>query len=558
MEKSDVVIIGGVACGCKTAASLARRLPNAKITVFQKEPDLSYGTCGLPYFASGDIENLNKLRETASGSIRDAEYFRKTKGFGALTECEVVEINRTEKYVTVKNLQSGENFQHGYDKLVIATGAVPVRPPIEIPESDRIKPFTRPADAVNFRKLAQTGQVGSAIIVGGGFIGCELTETCAGLWGLETTLIEREPQVLPYVLDPEMADMVELAMRENNIAVHTGTSVTKIEASDETVKVTLSDNTEIEADYLFMCVGVRPASELVKSAGLELGTRGAVKVNEFMQTSDPDIYAGGDVVELKHQLTEQPIYIPMGSLANRHGRIIADHIAGGSESFPGVLGAFMVKVFEINAGSVGLSEASAAKAGFETEVVWGSFVDKPDYYPEFQPFSVKMVINKSDRSLLGLQAVGRGDVVRRIDVFSAFLLNKAQIDDLLDFEHGYAPPYSEALDPLYHLAAVYKTIENGFLQSNPGIDYGEIDVTILDVRDPSEIETKPFKAKKLINIPLEELQENLNKVDKSQPIIVLCHRGPRSYQALHILKKAGFDHLSYVAGGTSLALKALA
>jgi len=558
MEKSDIVIIGGVACGCKSAASLARRLPEAKITLFQKEPDLSYGTCGLPYFASGDIENLTKLKETASGSIRDTQYFRQAKGFKAQTECEVVEINRAEKFVIVKNLQSDESFEHGYDKLVIATGAVPVKLPLDIPDSDRIRPFTRPADAINFRRLAQTGQIGSAVIIGGGFIGCELTETCAGLWGIETTLVEREAQVLPYLLDSEMAYAVEKTMRENGITLHIGKSVTKIEAQNNTVKVTLSDNTEIETDYLLLSAGVKPASQLAQTAGLELGANGAVKVNEFMRTSDPDIYAGGDVVELKHQITGQPIYIPMGSLANRHGRIIADHIAGGQEEFPGVLGAFMVKVFELNVGAVGLSETAAQKAGIETVVVWGSFADKPDYYPEFNPISLKLIINKADKTLLGLQAVGKGDVVRRIDVISAFMQNKAKIYDLLNFEHGYAPPYSEALDPLYHLASVYKTVEKGFLQSNPGIDYSREDVIILDVRDPEEIKSKLFKAINLITIPLENLQENLDKLDKSKPIIVLCHRGVRSYQALHILKNAGFSDLSYVAGGTSLSLKALA
>ena len=558
MEKSDVVIIGGVACGCKSAASLTRRLPDAKITLFQKEPDLSYGTCGLPYFASGDIENLNKLKESASGSIRDAQYFRRAKGFEAQTECEVVEINRAEKFVTVRNLESGEDFQHGYNKLVIATGAVPLELPLDIPDSDRIKSFTRPADAINFRRLAQTGQIGSAVIVGGGFIGCELTETCAGLWGIETTLVERETQVLPYVLDCEMAYMVEKTMRENDITLHIGKSVTRIEVQGNAVKITLSDDTEIETDYLFLSAGVKPASHLAQTAGLELGTNGAVKVNEFMQTSDPNIYAGGDVVELKHQITGKPIYIPMGSLANRHGRIIADHIAGGQEKFPGVLGAFMVKVFDLNVGTVGLSETAANKAGIETEVIWGSFVDKPDYYPEFNPFSLKLIINKADKTILGLQAVGKGDVVRRVDVVSAFMQNKAKIDDLLNFEHGYAPPYSEALDPLYHLASVYKAVKKGFLQSNPGIDYGREDVTVLDVREPDEIENKPFKAGNLITIPLENLRESMGKLDKGKPIIVLCHRGPRSYQALHILKNAGFSDLSYVAGGTSLSLKALA
>jgi len=277
-----------------------------------------------------------------------------------------------------------------------------------------------------------------------------------------------------------------------------------------------------------------------------------------MQTSDLDIYAGGDAVELTHQLTGKSIYIPMGSLANRHGRIIADHSSGGNESFPGVLGAFMVKVFDMNVGTVGLSQTAAEKAGFEVITTWGSFPDKPDYYPEYKSFSAKMIVNRDDKSLLGLQVVGKGDVVRRVDVFSAFLQNKCKIDDLLHFEHGYAPPYAEALDPLFNLAATIKSIEKGFEQTSPDGNFETDDVVILDVREPDEIEGKPFKAKNMIHIPLNDLTENLDKLSKDSRIVILCHRGPRSYQASVILKTAGFNDISYIAGGITLAVKSLA
>ncbi|MBD3218502.1 MAG: hypothetical protein GF310_09525 [candidate division Zixibacteria bacterium] len=559
MEKSDVVIIGGVACGCKAAATLARRKPELEITVFQKEKELSYAACGMPYFASGDVESFQALTETSYNVVRDVGYFKNSKGFIAVTESEVIEINRDEKKVKVKNLKTGDSYDHGYDKLVIATGATPKKLPIDIPKSDRIMPFTRPDDAKNFRKLAQTGGVGNALVVGGGFIGCEVAEAAASLWGIETTLVEMEPQLLPYALDEDMAIPVGKEMEANDVKVHLSTAVTKFELVDEDkVRVTLSNDEELEVDYVFLCVGVTPASHLAEAAGLEIGENGGVKVNEYMQTSDPDIYAGGDVVESIHQITGNPIYLPLGSIANRHGRIIAEHIVAGEDRFPGVLGAFMVKVFDLNVGSVGLSQQAADEAQINANSVWASFVDKPDYYPESQSISLKMVFNPEDHSLLGIQGVGKGDIVRRIDVFSAFLQNKCKIDDLLNFEHGYAPPYAEALDPLYHLGTIAKSLENGFEQDSPGDDYSEGDFILLDVREPDEVEALPFKAKNIVHIPLNDLEEEADKLDKSREIVILCHRGMRSYQASHILKAAGFEKISYIGGGTTLAVKSLA
>ncbi len=559
MDKSDVVIIGGVACGCKAAATLGRRLPDAKVTLFQKEKMLSYASCGMPWFASGDIESFDQLLETSFNVIRDAEFFKNCKNFEARTECQVVEIKREDKVVLVEDLNSGEKFEHAYDKLVIATGADPVNPPITIPESDRVMHFTRPHHVINFRKLAQTGKVGSCLIIGGGFIGCEVAEAATSLWGIETTLVEMENHLLPYALDDEMALRVEKEMSDNDVKLHLGTSVTAIGVEDgDTVQVTLENGEIIKIDYVFLCAGVRPNSGLAREIGLKVGESGGIRVNIYMQTSDPNIYAGGDVVELIHQITKQPIYIPMGSLANRHGRIIADHIAGGSESFPGALGAFMIKVFDLNVGSVGLSQRSADDAGIENNAVWASFVDKPDYYPESKSISLKMIFEPESHKLLGLQGVGPGDIVRRVDVFSAFLQNDSKVEDLLKFEHGYAPPYSEALDPLHHLAADAISLERGIEQDSPEDEFDDDNTVVLDVREPDEVESLPFKAKNMVYIPLGELKSGLEKLDKSQHITVLCHRGQRSYQAVHILRAAGFEKLSYIAGGTTLAVKSLA
>ena len=559
MEKSDFVVIGGVAAGPKTAAVLARRLPDAKITLFQKEKHISYGTCGLPYFASGDINSFEELTQTSYGVPRTVDFFRKTKGFDVRIESEVIEINRQARVITAKNLQSGEEYQHGYGKLVIATGANPSKPPFPVADCPKIKPFTRPEDAINFRKLAQTGQVGTAIVVGGGFIGCEVAEAAGGLWGIQVTLLEREIQLLPYVLDPEMAEMVEREMNRQDVKVQTGCEVEAITLDDggnPVVKVKGCD--DITGDYVFLCLGVKPETSLAVACGLEIGPIGGIKVDKHLRTSDPDIYAAGDCIESVNKLTGKPLYIPMGSLANRQGRVIAENLAGNMIEFPAVVGAFLVKVFDINVGAVGLSEQTADKAGLKAKTIWGSFPDKPDYYPEYQTFAIKMLYDDSDR-LLGLQAIGKGDICRRVDVFSSFLQHDGKLQDLLDFEQGYAPPYSEALDPLFQLASAALAQNKGLKFTSPGKKLASVTggVFWLDVREKDEVEADPWpfaEQHQPVNIPLNDLRERLDEIDRSKKVMIICKRGPRSYQAALILKNAGFDDIEIVGGGLT-ALK---
>ena len=558
MEKSDFVIIGGVAAGPKTAAVLARRLPRASITLFQKERHLSYGTCGLPYFASGEINSFEELTQTSYGVSRTPDYFQNSKGFRAITETEVISIDRAARTVTVKNIPSGEKSQHSYGKLVLATGAHPEQPPFPVAKSPNIRPFTRPDDAIHFRQKAQQGKIDSVAIIGGGFIGCELAEAAGGLWGMDVTLIEKENQLLPYALDSEMARLVQAELKRQNVNVMTGCRVKEIGQGSDGMLIIKTGTANVEADFVFLCLGVEPETELASACGLIIGETGAIAVNDHLQTSDPNIYAGGDCIESTHRLTGQKIYLPLGSLANRHGRVIAENLAGGDARFPGVLGAFLVKVFDLNIGAVGLSEQSAKNAGLSPRVLWGSFPDRPDYYPEFKILTAKMVYEKN--RLLGLQAVGTGDICRRIDLFSSFLQRNGTLEDLLEFEHGYAPPYAEALDPLHHLAAMAIGHENGIDFSNP--DLGNIDdmakSTFLDVREPDEIKNEPFSADchgQVIHIQLDDLRRRLGELDKDKKIFLVCRRGPRSYQASIILKDAGFKNVSIIGGGTTAMAK---
>jgi len=558
MKGSDYVIIGGVAAGPKTAATLARRLPKASITLFQKEEWMSYAPCGMPYFASGELSSFEELTLTPYGVTRDPAFFKGAKGVEAVTGAEVVRIDRKNKTVTVRMVKSGEIFEHAYGKLVIATGAVPNKPSFPMTESPLVRPFTRPDDALNFRRIAEQGKVSEAVVIGAGFIGCELVDALRDMWGIETTLIEMEDQLLPNVLDSEMAAIVHRTMDKEGIRIITGAEVEGIDLdSNEKPVVQLKGKGRIVSDYVFLCLGVRPEARLACESGLNIGETGGIVVNRNLQTSDPDIYAGGDCIESYHQITGERFFLSMGSLANRHGRVIAENLAGGNTEFPGLLGAFLLKVLDMNIGSVGLSQQAAERAGFRIKAVWGTFPDKPDYHPEKQTFVLKLIYNKSDGRLLGLQGVGAGNVCRRVDVFSSFLQRKATLDDLIDFEHGYAPPYSEPLDPLYQMATIAQAQQNGISFIQPGLDFSTLagDVLWLDVRETEEVATKSLPSaiadtsQNVVNVPLNNVRERLDKLERGKKIIVICQRGSRSYQVALTLKQAGFDDVHVLGGG---------
>lgn len=561
LKKSDIVVVGGVAAGPKTAATLARRMPKAKITLFEKDRHISFGTCGLPYFASGDIDSFRELTVTSYGVPRDADFFKKTKGFDVITGAEVINIDRNNKTITVKEAAGGVIYKYAYDRLVLATGASPQKAPFPTPKSPKIRHFTRPEDAMEFRKAAQQGQIGKAAIIGGGFIGCELAEAAGGMWGIETVLVEKEVSLLPYLLDPEMAAIAQRELTRNKIEVRLSSCVEKIEFDDNGNPVIyIRNSAPIATDFVFLCLGVKPNVDLARDAGLEIGETGAIKVNRNMLTSDPNIYAGGDCVESECLVSDRKLYIPMGSLANRHGHVIAENIAGNETEFPGVTGAFLVKVFDTNIGSVGINEKTAEALGLKSKSICGAFVDKPDYYPESKSFTLKMIYDENSDRLLGLQAVGSGDICRRIDVFSTFLLKGSDVKDLLDFEQGYAPPYSEAIDPLYHLATMALAQKKGVSFAKPGIKIEKGNVLWLDVRETEEAAEDPWplpediKKDHYINIPLNDLRDNLDRVKSFDKIIIVCRRGPRSYQAAMILRDAGYENVYILSGGTQAAL----
>ncbi len=558
VERADFVIVGGIAAGPKTAATLARRLPEARITLFQKEEYLSYASCGLSYFASGDLGSLEELMRTPYGVIRDSAFFKESKGFDAITGAEVIDIDREEKIVMVKYVETGDILKYEYGKLVLAIGAVAKDPEFPVVESQKIRPFKKPEDAMAFLNMAQSGQIDKAIILGGGFIGCELAEAAGGLWGIDVTLIERENQVLPGLLDHEMAAIVQRHLSDRGVDVITGAEPDKIDLDEKDCPiVSLKSGKQISADYVFLCFGFRPEVSLAERCGLAIGETGGILVDKHLRTSDPDVYAGGDCVEQFHRITGEKIYMPMGSLANRHGRVIAENLAGKECEFPGVLGTFLLKVFDINVGAAGLTAKLARKAGFEVNSVWGTFPDKPDYYPESKTVTLKLTYDSENDRVYGLQVVGKGEICSYIDVFSCHLQNNSIIDDLLDFDHGYAPPYSEALHPLHHLASMVKAQQRGMNFISPDIDLGveNSETILLDVREQDESKDNPVteisseSQVRIINIPLNDLNSRIAELNRGHRVIIICQRGSRSYQAAITLRSAGFTDIEILGGG---------
>jgi len=554
-------VIGGAAAGPKTAATLARRRPDWRITLFEKGERVSFATCGLPWLAAGEIPSPDALVRTSWGAERSPEFFRDYKGFTAVTKAEVIALDRARRTVTVRRTATGETFAHGYDKLVLATGATPRTPPFPCCRSERVRHFTRPQDAIAFRRLAEQGKIGEAVIIGAGLVGCELAEAAAGLWGIRTRVIERERHALPYALDEDMAVHVAGELARNGVLLVTGATVRRVVEDDDRLAVEFlsgEDGTDARTctgDFVFLCIGVQPETTLARTAGLAIGASGGLRVNEFLQTSDPHIYAAGDCIESTHLISRRPLSLPMGSLANRHGRVIAEHMTGGEARLAGVAGGTAVKVFGLNVASVGLTERAAAEAGFAARAVTGSFSDRPDYHPEHESVIAKLVYDPADRRLLGLQAVGAGEVVRRIDVFSSFLQRGAIVEDLLDFEHAYSPPYAEALDPLHHLAAMAQAQERGveFVGAVRALAEAPPDALWLDVRERGETAERPLAVpgapRRLLNLPLGELRAQLDSLDRRRDTYVVCRRGARAYQAALLLRSHGFERVHVVGGG---------
>ncbi len=546
----EILIIGGGAAGLKAASRARRKDSEATITVVDAGKYPSIGRCGLPYYVGGLVHEIDNLRETTYGAVRDESYFKRLKNIDVLTLTRAVEIDRERRSVKIVK-QSGEEDELNYDYLVIATGARPVKPPIEGIDSEGVVTLFNPEDAEKIIEMWEEGAE-KAVIIGAGLIGLESAEALKNL-DMEVTVIEMQDRVAPNLLDREIAALVEQHLKEKGVQIFTRTRVEKILSEDGKVKGVVAGGREIPAEIVIVATGVKPNVELAERAGLKIGETGAIWVNEYMQTSDDRIYAGGDCVETTNLLTGKKVVAPFGDVANKQGRVIGENITGGNEKFPGVYGTCIFKVFDYTVAGTGLNEAQAREAGVDYMTAIAPGPDRAHYYPAARYIRLKLIVEKGTWRIIGAQATGMGEVAKRIDVISTAIQAGMTIDQLSNLDLAYAPPYSPALDPVITAANVARNKRDGLFEGITAFDVKNIlerdDVVLLDVRSEEEFRTKKIESDKLLHIPLLELRERLDEVPKDKEIIIICQLGLRSYEAARILAGAGFKRVKVMEGG---------
>ena len=554
-----VVVIGAVALGPKAASRFKRLMPEGKATLIDRSDRISYGGCGIPFFVSGDINRVEDLQATPYGTIRDADFFRKAKSVDVLTRTEVTAIDRTAKRVSIKNLVTGTEETLSYDKLVIGTGASPFIPPIPGADLEGVTPATNLDQAEAIKNALAKGMAESAVVLGGGFIGLEMAVALADMWDIPTTVVELKDSLLPGFLSPALARIVRRDLEDHGVTVLTGETAREFKGKNGDVNEVLTDKRSIQADLVILAAGLRPNTELAEAAGLALTERRLILVDEYMRTSDPDIYAGGDCVAITNQVTGKPFWLPLGSMANRQGRVIGTNLAGGDARFPGAAGAWGVKLFEESAAGVGLTLDAALSAGFDAESVHVEQVDRAHYYPEHAMMSLEAVVERATGRVLGVQGVcPNGDtLVARINAAAPLVAMHGGIEDLGNLEIVYSPPFSSAMDVINVLG---NAAENTLARRSRTLaaqefrsmwdDRASGKVAFLDAR--AEADAAPYKAafpEDWMNIPQDQIRDRYDEVPTNKPLVVVCNTGLRAFEAQRVLDALGHpDHRS-VAGG---------
>ena len=441
-----IVVIGGVAAGLKAAAKVRRLDAEAQITVLERGELVSYGACGLPYFIGGEVEQVRQLMSSPSGTLRTPEFFKKAKNLDVLTRMEAVAIKREAKIVHALNLETGAKQQFAYDKLVLATGASPLKPAWPGVEKENIFHVWRPQDAAAIRRGLETQKYEKAVVIGAGLIGLEIAEALR-MWDVDVTVVEMKNQLFPALLDEDMAQELELSLAAKGLQFLKEEAVEAF-GGDAQVREVKTDKRTLTADLVNLALRARHNVELARQAGLEIGTSGAIAVNEYLQTSDKAIFAGGDCAENTHRVSGEKVFLPMGSTANKHGRVIGENLCGAGVKFGGVLGTAAVKLFEMQVGRTGLNERQGAAAGFECVSVTVAGYDRPHYMKAARKVLLKLTADAVSRQLLGMQAWGEGDVVKRVDVAAMALSLGATVDKLFDADLAYSPPFNSPIDML--------------------------------------------------------------------------------------------------------------
>lgn len=546
-----VLIIGGVACGPKAAARLRRLRPDIDITMIERDSIVSYGACGLPYYVEGQFQNINALTHTQVGLPRTPEFFDQTKGFKTLVRTEATSIDPRNKTVRVRHLDTGEEKDLRYDKLILATGGSAFRPPVPGIDLKNVWFMTHPTDAATLVKEIEEQELKKAVIVGAGFIGMEMAEALI-YKGLDVAIVEMEKQVMPGVLDPDVAAYVQIHLEDNDVELVLGERVVGFEG-DTAVTGVKTDQQTIAADLVVVAVGTRPNDQLARDAGLHCG-RG-ILINANCQTSDPDIYAGGDCVMNRYVSNQvaEALYVPLGSTANKHGRVIANHIAGCQTPFGGISGTGVVRIFDFTMGRTGMTETMAKRLDIDCEIITWAGPDRPHYMKNARYFAIKMLADKKDRKVLGVQVAGAGDGAKRLDVAASTIYYGGTLEDLANIDLAYAPPYSPPIDPVAVCAHILSNKMDGLAKSVSVFEAKTLmdagDVVLLDVREPDENKMLKMAYDPVIHIPLGELRRRMAEVPRDKEILAFCKVSLRGYEAQLILNAAGYDRVRFIEGG---------
>lgn len=526
-----IVIVGGVAGGMSAATRLRRLMDDAEITVYEKGPYVSFANCGLPYYVSGEISEYDSL------VVQTPEKLKARFDLNIQPNSEVLSIDPESKTIQVK--QGEQTVTDSYDDLILSPGAKPFIPPIEnIEEAKNVFSLRNIPDLDAIMDALENQEVKDAVVVGAGFIGLEMAENLHNR-GLNVTIVEKAPHVLPP-LDEEMAAFVRQELEENDVKLITSQSAVAFE--DAGKAVTLEDGTTLNTDLTILSVGVQPENTLAKDAGIELGLRGGIKVNERYQTSEPNIYAVGDAIIVKQQITGEDTMISLASPANRQGRQVADVIAGLDRTNKGSIGTAIVRVFNLTAASTGLSERQAKITGLDYAVVHSSGSDHASYYPGATTVRLKLIFNRKTGEIYGAQGVGQKGIDKRIDVLATAIKGGLTVFDLPELEFTYAPPFGSAKDPVNMVGYEAMNIIEGISETTQWYDLEEEvanGAVVLDVRNEDELANGQFKDSTWI--PLHELRERMEELDKNTKYIATCASGVRSYIAERMLKQAGYN-----------------
>lgn len=537
-----VVIVGGVAAGATAAARLRRLDEQAEILIFERSGYISYANCGLPYYI-GDV-----ITDPEALTLQTPEQFFARFRVQVRVRHEVTALHPERKTVSVTDLATGRTFEESYDKLILAPGARPTQPRLPGVGLERVFTLRTVEDTFRIKEFIQKNKPRSAVLAGGGFIGLELAENLREL-GMEVTIVQR-PKQLMNPFDADMAALLHAEMRRHGVQLALGSTVEGFAPTNRGVEVLRKDGPSLQADMVVLAIGVTPDTALAKSAGLALGIKDSILVNDRLETSVPDVYAAGDAVQVRHAVTGQDALISLAGPANKQGRIIADNICGINSRYTGSQGSSVVKVFSMTAAATGVNEKNARNAGFDPEAVILSPMSHAGYYPGGRLMTMKLVYDRPTLRVLGAQIVGYEGVDKRIDVLATAIHAGMTAPQLKELDLAYAPPYSSAKDPVNMAGFMAEDLDQGLVQQWRAEDEPDLprdgSVQLVDVRTQAEYAAGHIDG--FINLPVDQLREHLEQLDKTKPVYLVCQSGLRSYIASRILKGSGFA-CSHLAGG---------